>query len=152
VVQHRYYGESLPLGKKGSLTQEGLQFLSIEQALSDYIILIQVRDLFELAGWVRMGHGLVSQRAYHLKGARCHDVDLCSLGLLESPAPPSNDIPGTLPLHAARNEGVGRSAIPCGGLWRELRRSPGSFLAHEVAPVLAAHGSTIGGRNPPPRS
>ena len=39
-VEHRYYGNSLPLGTNGSFTNDGLQFLSIEQALADYALLI----------------------------------------------------------------------------------------------------------------
>ena len=38
-VEHRYYGDSLPLGN-ASFTPEGLQYLSVEQALADYASLI----------------------------------------------------------------------------------------------------------------
>ena len=39
-VEHRYYGESLPFSDNASFTPEGLQFLSIEQALADYASMI----------------------------------------------------------------------------------------------------------------
>ncbi|EFN56757.1 hypothetical protein CHLNCDRAFT_144219 [Chlorella variabilis] len=36
-AEHRYYGNSWPFGKEESLTLEGLQFLSMEQAIEDYV-------------------------------------------------------------------------------------------------------------------
>ena len=39
-IEHRYYGESLPLGNESYKTVEGLRFLGIEQALADYTALV----------------------------------------------------------------------------------------------------------------
>ena len=47
--QHRYYGESLPLGNT-SLTNAGLQWLTTEQVLADYAELAQAVRVVSQAG------------------------------------------------------------------------------------------------------
>ncbi|GMH90730.1 hypothetical protein TL16_g11853 [Triparma laevis f. inornata] len=39
-IEHRYYGESLPFGEVESFSNEGLRYLTIEQALADYSLFI----------------------------------------------------------------------------------------------------------------
>lgn len=39
-AEHRYYGKSLPFGDD-SLENENLKFLTVEQAMMDYVKLIQ---------------------------------------------------------------------------------------------------------------
>lgn len=41
VVEHRYYGESLPFGPNASFAGDGLRYLSIEHALADYSAFIE---------------------------------------------------------------------------------------------------------------
>ena len=35
-IEHRYYGKSYPFGPKASYTNEGLRFLTVEQAMADF--------------------------------------------------------------------------------------------------------------------
>ncbi len=35
-IEHRYYGKSYPFGPKASYSNEGLRFLTVEQAMADF--------------------------------------------------------------------------------------------------------------------
>lgn len=76
-AEHRYYGESLPFGKD-SFTHANLSYLSVEQALADYVeIILYLKPQYNeapviafggsyggmLAGWIRMKYPFVVDMA-----------------------------------------------------------------------------------------
>ena len=61
VVQHRYYGQSLPFGND-SLSLDNLKFLTSEQALSDFAYFISQVNQYNMHGvnsnpWLTVGVG-----------------------------------------------------------------------------------------------
>lgn len=49
-IEHRYYGETLPFGPESYKDKEHLGYLTAEQALADYALLITQVKVYIVAG------------------------------------------------------------------------------------------------------